>query len=173
MHPAVSTSQIEYHVRTGQYPGPQRSILLVFSSFSGETSGDNYEFLRRIPNYHYHSGHNTACYCVGYSVYDATDNDDFGLGFNINNDLGILNYFYPKLFEDTRSRIQTALNQKWQYNGGVDLLLFAANSSSSQPVVWNHAAVVQSKKLVPRVFGDVEAMVRTVLNLNRAYPVDT
>jgi hypothetical protein len=166
MHPAVSIEDIDDQICTGFYPETQPSCLLIFSSYSEETAGDNYEFLRRLDSYHYHSGQNTACYCVGYSVYDPTTNENFGPGKKVPEEFGVLKFFYPKLFEETRSSVQAVLNQKWRYRGGVDLLLFAVNRSSPKPVAWGRAAVAQSKSLVPHVFGDVEEMFRTILDLN-------
>jgi hypothetical protein len=165
MHPAVRIQDIEEHVRKNLYPYPQSSILLIFSSYSGAEDGDNYEFLRSLHSYHYHSGPNTACYCIGYSVTDPTPG--FGPGKKVSEEFGV-KFFYPKLFEECRAFVQASLNQKWQYRGGIDLLLFGADQASAKPVAWDRAAVAQSKALVPRIFADAEEMIRTVLNLNEA-----
>ena len=170
MHPAVRITDIEAQVRMNAYSPDLSSILLIFSPYNGESAGINREFLQKVPDYHYHSGPQTACYCVGYSVFETEPDLARGRVVSLSKDFGWpLSFFYPQLFHAVRSFIQEKLLQKWRYVGGVDLLLFGVERSSEAPVQWERAAIAQSSKLLADgSFRDAEEMIRWMLNLNEA-----
>lgn len=142
-----------------------RSVLLIFSAYNREMSGPNAEFLSRILDYHYQSGQTTDCHCVGYSAYEPDPNIEFGRAVKLPPDTHPFTFFYPKLFHDIRTSVQRGLSGKWEYTGGVDMLLFPTADRGTS-VIWDTAAVLRSHQLVGQGFRDVDEMIRTVLNLN-------
>ena len=88
MHGAVSIFDINCQVSEAEYPASQHSILLIFSPFDNEADSENRAFLNRVKEYHFHSGQNTACYCVGYSVYEPYPNKEFGPAVDLKDIVG-------------------------------------------------------------------------------------
>lgn len=163
MLPAVSISQIEK--RAQEKIGINKGILLIFFSFNGEVSGPSFEFLQRIMDYHYHSSMITDCHCVGYT-WSNPHNSSLGPPIEISDELtSHFNVFHPRIFHEIRSQIQKALAGKWRYQGGIDALLFPTGDEQN-PVTWDTAAVVSSRKLVGNVFQNSDELLRTVINLD-------
>ncbi len=145
-----------------------RSTLVVMSSYNGEKSGPNYEFLQRGQDYHYHSGKGTNLHCAGYSRFEPGKKSSLRR-VKLPDECWPFAYFYPEVFHQIRTRLVTELHGRWNYRGGVDLLLFSADPGATQPVNWRRAAVVSSLKLVGGVFANVDEMIRTIINLNEQY----
>ncbi len=163
----MSTEAIERSVVRKQ--GRTDGVILIFSSYNGEKSGPNYDFLSRITDYHYHSGEKTDCYCVGYSAYEPSPDKKNGTPMQLKELFDSpLSYFYPKVFHRVRDDVQQALRMEWQYEGGVDVILFRATSDKVKPINWSTAAVLRSRRHVGTIFQDVDHMIRVLINMNEA-----
>jgi hypothetical protein len=165
MMPFLTIDEIETIARGNQ----KQAVLLMFAAYSGEKSGPIYEVLSRAREYNAHSGKKTDVMCAGYSDIQRNESE-FGqaLKFKTAKD-SPLQYYYPDAFHSVRDFVAQSLMHGWNYDGGVDLLLFAASKDSKKPIIWNWAAMVRSHDLVPGIFADVDQMIRAVINLNEQH----
>ena len=168
MQSALTVEEIERLTR--EKFDTNKSIILIFSPYNGEENGPNFDFLRRVTDYHFHSGQGLDCYCVGYSLYEPEPNRQMGRSVRLSDDFGWpLTYFYPENFHQIRTFVQRKLNGRWRYNGGVDAILFSASGDDLAPVNWHRAACVSSRVHVNNAFQDVDHMLRTIMNLNEEF----
>ena len=164
---ALSIGEIEQRVL--HRLGHDRAVLLIFSTYNGETDGPSADFLRRILDYHFQSDTTTDCHCIGYSRWQPKPDIDRGPAIRIAKELSDhFSFFYPERFHAVRRSIQKSLSNKWRYTGGIDLLLFPVGTTG-EPVVWDTAVVVSSRKLVGNIFQDDDELIRTVINLSEEF----
>lgn len=138
------------------------------AEYSHEKTGPIAELLNRADAYHYQSSKMTDILCAGYADYDRSKESDLGKMIEVQLDCR-LKYFFPEKFHELRRLINKNLGKKWNYEGGVDLILFPTTGDSEKPIDWRHAAIVRSQKHVGVIFKDVDQMVRTIINLNEEY----
>jgi hypothetical protein len=166
MIPALSIENIERQCKRLN----TRGIVVIMAAYNGEDAGPIYELLSHARDYNYHSGQQIDLHCAGYHLYvppaDLAGDDDVVMLPDI---FHPITAFDPKLFHNIRQHISVSLGRKWNYVGGVDLLLFSGTEDRSAPINWSRAAIVSSSKHVKGAFQSVDEMVRTVINLNEEY----
>ncbi|MGP3710663.1 hypothetical protein ACS5UA_07330 [Brucella sp. RRSP16] len=63
------------------------------------------------------------------------------------------------------SLFKKKIQGRWEYSGGFDAILFAADPDKDVIIDWSRAAIVSSR-LHADIFDDEEHIIRTIINLN-------
>jgi hypothetical protein len=164
MLPALDIPHIEDQVRRKLDYKPVDVIVLVFAAYAGEKEGIVVDYLRRWQDYNFHSGEYVDLYHVGYArwcdSHPKLDKLDVSHFFG-----GVEALFYPKLFHEIRNFIALRVRHEWNYEGGIDLLIFPVVNEPNLLIDFDKAIAFRSKELIPKIFRDIDEFARTLFNV--------
>lgn len=165
MEKALSLKEVEHTIRIKLKYKPIDAIILTFAPYHGDQDSTEAAYLRAWDDFDSHSGEFIDLFNVGYSRYGDSHPMERKLDVSTLWN-GTTGFFYPSLFHDIRRSISSRLRGAWDYEGGIDFLFFSVNLTNAHaPIDWSRTVALRSKNLVPKVFPDVNALLRCVLNL--------